>query len=181
MKTTATLVLGLLLLAGPASADIVLVPQAGVAFSGDGDATQVAYGGSLMLIGDGVLGFELDGLFVPEFARGDGSEPENNLTSLMADLVLGVPLGEGKLYAVAGVGLLKTRVRNVDDFADVDSNELGVNVGLGLLAFGGGRFGFRGDVRYVRSLQDPEPDNNVDVDLGSLNTWRATAGLAIRF
>ncbi len=36
--------------------------------------------------------------------------------------------------------------------------------------------GIRGDVRYIRSLEDPE-DAGVSVAIGSFDFWRASAGV----
>ena len=44
----------------------------------------------------------------------------------------------------------------------------------------GGPLGFHGDVRYFRTLTDPEPDGEFDVDVGNLDYWRATAGVTFR-
>ena len=42
-------------------------------------------------------------------------------------------------------------------------------------------FGIRGDIRYFRSLQDNEPDNDLDLNLGSFDFWRGTVGLTFRW
>jgi hypothetical protein len=39
----------------------------------------------------------------------------------------------------------------------------------------------RADVRYVRRLQDPSADNDLDLPLPDFHFWRATAGLTFRF
>ena len=54
-------------------------------------------------------------------------------------------------------------------------------MGGGILFMAGDHIGVQGDIRYFRQLTDPEPDNEFDVDLGSLDFWRATGGIAIRF
>ena len=38
-----------------------------------------------------------------------------------------------------------------------------------------------GDLRYFRSLQDAEPDNDLDLSLGSFDFWRGSVGLTFRW
>jgi hypothetical protein len=99
----------------------------------------------------------------------------------MANLVFMTP-GAARVYGSGGLGLVKTRVRDITGFFQVDSNEVGFNVGGGLLVFPGeGSFGLQGDIRYFRNLTDPEPDHEFDVGLGGLDFWRATVGITLRF
>jgi opacity protein-like surface antigen len=85
------------------------------------------------------------------------------------------------VYGSGGIGLLKTRVDDVSGFFSIDSNDFGIDVGGGLMAFPSEHIGLRGDIRYFRALTDPEPDNEFDLDLGSLDFWRATGGIILRF
>jgi hypothetical protein len=64
---------------------------------------------------------------------------------------------------------------------DVNSNDWGLNVGGGVAGFFSDNFGVQGDVRYFRSLQDNQPDDEFDVALGSFSFWRGTVGLVFRF
>jgi hypothetical protein len=48
-------------------------------------------------------------------------------------------------------------------------------------SWGHGPLGFRADIRDFRTLSDPQPDGELDVDLGSLDYWRATAGITLKF
>ncbi|MGH9889567.1 MAG: outer membrane beta-barrel protein, partial [bacterium] len=101
---------------------------------------------------------------------------------LMANVLLGTRFGRsGRLYATVGAGLLKSHVKDADEFFDVSSSDFGVNGGVGAMGFFGGNLGLRADVRYFRNLSDPQPDNNFDVDFGDFSYWRGTAGLVIRF
>jgi hypothetical protein len=175
--------MGLLLMAlgaaAPLQAQVYLAPNAGLAFGGDtNDDAKVSYGGTLTFAGEShMLGFAVDYAYTPDFFAGDLTD--NNVNTLMGNLVL-ISHGRTRLYGSIGLGLMKTRVRDVNQFFNVDSNELGMDAGGGLL-FAPGRFGLQADVRYFRNLTDPEPDNEFDVDLGSFSFWRASGGLVIRF
>ena len=184
LRRAAWLCASLLLCAVPAvpsHAEAYLSPSIGGAFGGDVDEGKLTYGGSLMFKGEGgIIGFAVDFGYTPDFF-GNTAFADNNVTTLMGNLVLITP-GELKIYGSGGVGLIKTSVEDIGGFFDVDENDFGFNVGGGLMIFPGqGRLGFQGDVRYFRNLSDNENDNEPDLDLGSLDFWRATGALAIRF
>ena len=121
----------------------------------------------------------MDFAYTPDFL-GTTAFGSNNATSLMGNLVLITRPARTRIYASGGLGLMKTRVEDVDGFFEVDSNELGINVGGGFM-FVPDNIGVHADVRYFRNLTDPEPDDEFDVDLGDLNFWRASVGVAFRF
>ncbi len=79
------------------------------------------------------------------------------------------------------MGLIKSRIGDAGDLFEVDSTNWGFDVGAGAIFFFSDRVGLRGDVRYFRSLQDDQPDNEFDVGLGNFRFWRGTAGVTIRF
>lgn len=168
-------------LASPAAAEALLTPFAGFAFGGDTDDAKVAFGGILGFHDeDGVLGFAIDFGYAPDFLGTTGFG-DNNVTTLMGNLVFMAP-GPARLYASGGGGLFRTRVRDVTGFFEADSDDFGFDVGGGVIMFpGDGRVGIQGDIRYFRVLTDPEPDAEFDVDFGSLDFWRGTVGLALRF
>jgi opacity protein-like surface antigen len=178
-----------LLAAAPARADWLLTPFAGTTFGADSNKEKFTYGGSLAYMGANVVGFEMDFGYTPKFF-----EPENNtidfiddsnVTSLMANLVIGAPIGgsgaQVRPYAVGGVGLLRTKVTSTEQFFDISNNDFGFDVGGGIYVFFNDHVGIRGDARYFRSLQDPERDNEFDIAVGNFDFWRATGGVTFRF
>lgn len=167
--------------AAPVHAGGYLMPAIGVATGGDTDDSKITYVGSLLFTGEqGRIGFRIDFGTTPDFL-GSNDLFDNNVTTFMGDLVLITP-GPMRFYGSAGAGPLKARVDFAGNLFDIDSNELGMNVGGGVMVLpGDGRFGFHGDVRYFRQLTDPEPDDEFDVDLGNLDFWRVTGGLVIKF
>jgi opacity protein-like surface antigen len=174
-------ILTLLAIPDSAAADTVLTASIGRAFGGDLESDALSYGAALGFIGDGILGFEIEGTYAPD-VFGDTPAGTNNITTLMGNVLLGVPLGErGRIYATGGVGIMKFRVPDVDEFFDIDSNDFGMNAGAGIMVNFGERFGARAEVKYFRDLQDPEPDNEFDVDFGGFNYWRGAVGLSLRF
>jgi hypothetical protein len=153
---------------------------------------RVNFGASLAWMGAGVAGFEVDFGYAPNFfesTEGDADFDygDNNLTTVMANLVLGAPIGGQsgagiRPYASGGVGIIRSRINDAEDlFGDVSSDDWGFNVGAGITGFFADNVGIRGDVRYFRSLQDNEPDDELDVTLGDLRFWRGSVGVTFRF
>ena len=157
-----------------------LSPFVGASFGGRTDDAKLTYGGAVTFKStESILGFAIDFGYAPDFLGSTGYG-NNNVTTLMGNLVLVFP-GPVRFYGSGGLGLVKTRVRDVSGLFRVDSNELGINVGGGVMIFPGQAVGLQGDVRYFRNLTDPEPDAEFDVGLGGLSFWRATAGLVLKF
>ena len=104
----------------------------------------------------------------------------------MANLTLGVPIGGQngpgfRPYASGGAGVIKARIGDADDLFSVDATDWGFNVGAGVFGFFTDNVGLRGDIRYFRSLEDNEPDDEFDVALSNFRFWRGSVGLTIRF
>jgi hypothetical protein len=167
---------------GTVQADTILSPHVGASFGGDLNERHTNYGLGILFMGDSA-GLELEGNITPNFFGGDAEGfGDNNVTTLMANVLFGSRFGrDGRIYATVGGGLMKSHVQDVDQFFDVSSNDFGVNGGVGAMGFFGGNLGLRGDIRYFRNLSDPEPDNEFDVDFGDFSYWRGTAAIVLRF
>jgi opacity protein-like surface antigen len=135
-----------------------------------------------------VVGFEVDLGFAPNFFQDTAGDAnfdfgDNNVTTLMGNVLISAPAGSGiRPYGSAGIGLIRASVKSASGlFDDLSTNDLGVNFGAGLNANFNDNFGIRGDVRYFRTVQDSEPDNDFDLSLGSFDFWRGTVGLTFRW
>ena len=186
LRTALSLSAALLALAAAPSvhADTMISGSAGKAFAGDLDNSRTTWGGALTFTGDGAFGFEIEGAYTPDFFGDSAAFRENNVSTLMGNILLGAHFGDtrpGMVYATVGGGLLKTRVTDVDEFFDVDNTDWGVSGGVGAMGFFTDHIGLRGDARYYRNLGDPEPDNEFDIDFGEFSFWRGTAGIVLKF
>lgn len=164
-------------------AETMLSGHAGWVFSGDLPDSRTTYGGALTFMGDGPVGFEIEGAYTPDFF-GDSDQllGSNNVSTLMGNILLGTRLGSnGRIYGSVGGGLLKSSASSVDDFFDVSRNDFGVTAGAGAMGFFAKNIGIRGDIRYFRNIGDPESDNEFDLDFGNFSYWRGTGGLVLRF
>jgi opacity protein-like surface antigen len=189
-------------IATPASADWLLTPYLGVTFGGsanfgnvgdleDNFERKVAYGVNAAWMGAGALGFEIDFGTTPNFYQntsgtGDFDWGDSNVTTLMANLVVGAPIGGQsgvgfRPYGSAGLGLLRSNVSSTGLFNDVRTNELGYNLGAGAHVFFSDNLGLRGDVRYFRGLERGGDDDLFELRARDLNFWRSTLGVTFRF
>jgi opacity protein-like surface antigen len=185
-----------------ASAEWWFTPFIGVNFGGSADfddpdfgdldaefEKRLTYGATLSWVGSGAVGFEFDFGYSPNFFETvtiDDDEidfsGDSNVTTLMANVVFAARSGGIRPYASGGVGIIRTHVGSPEDFFDdVDTNDLGFNAGGGVAGFFSDRVGLRGDIRYFRSLQDDEPDEEFDLGIGAFKFWRATVGVIFSF
>ena len=184
-------VTGMLAAPRAAAADWLFTPNLGVAFGGDASGREhLSYGASIGWMGAGVIGWEADFTYTPEFFQGDDDDVElfsdSNVTTFMVNLIVGAPVGGTtgggfRPYFSGGFGLMQSSVTDAVSFLKVDNSEFGVNLGAGAMGFVSDHVGIRGDIRYFRQLSDPDEDNEFDIGLGDFDYWRATVGLTFRW
>ena len=135
-----------------------------------------------------VVGFEVDLGWSPNFFEDTAGDRnfefgDSNVTTLMTNLLISAPPGTGlRPYLSSGLGLIRANISTDNNlFNDLSTNDLGVNIGAGINGQFTDNVGIRGDVRYFRSLQDNEVDNDLDLSLGSFDFWRGTVGMTFRW
>ncbi|HSC27531.1 MAG TPA: porin family protein [Vicinamibacterales bacterium] len=145
------------------------------------------YGASLAWMGGGIIGYEIDFGYSPDFFEDsiDLAPADSNVTTLMVNLIVGVPIGGQsgpgiRPYGLAGFGMIKSRIGDAGDFFNIDSTDWGFSAGGGIAAFFSDHVGIRGDVRYFRSLEDVEI-SDFDFRLADLRFWRGSVGVTFRF
>ena len=188
LAASAFILVGSALAAPRARAETYVTGYGGLVFGGDvakdpgENNNHGAYGGSIGFLGS-PLGFEVDFAYSPDFFGSNRALiPNNNLVTLMGNIVLSGHMGErSRVYVSAGAGLMKSSVDDADEFFDVGRNDFGANAGLGVLLGVGDTVSLRGDIRYFNNVGDDEPDDQLDINFGSFDYWRGTAGLALRF
>ena len=135
-----------------------------------------------------VVGFEVDFGYSPNFFENTAGDRnfefgDSNVTTLMGNVLFSAPPGSGfRPYASAGLGMIRANVDSDGNFFnDLSTNDLGVNIGGGINAHFNDMIGVRGDVRYFRSMQENEADNDFDLSLGNFDFWRGSVGLTFRW
>ena len=181
----------LVLTPAAARADWLFTPNLGTTFGADAKGNEhFTYGASIGWMGAGIMGFEADLSYTPEFFEaGDGdfdAFDASNVVTAMANAIIGIPVGGQtgggfRPYFAAGLGLLQREVSSDDALFTVHNNEFGFNLGAGAMGFMTDHIGFRGDIRYTRSLEDPTEDNEFDIGVGNFDYWRGTAGVTFRW
>jgi len=139
-------------------------------------------------MGAGIIGGEVDFGWSPSFFGTQNDFGNNSVINLMGNLIVGIPIGGTRgagvrPFATAGLGLLRTQIDG-GTIANVRSsnNELGWNVGAGVMGYFSDHFGLRGDLKYLRGFEDLNTGNTV-IDLNGnnqLHFWRADIGVVIR-
>lgn len=191
-KVLAASIVAAVLICAPSSAraDWLLTPFLGTTFGAGVPNEHFTFGGSIGWMGARIVGFEVDFGYTPEFFAGDDSvidflNSESNVTTLMGNVLVGVPIGGDdasvRPYFSGGAGLLRRPQDAEDFFGDVSTNDFGVNVGGGINVFVNDNVGFRGDLRYFRSVSDSDSSDVINFDLGELDFWRATGGVTFKF
>jgi hypothetical protein len=177
-----------------ARADALLVPFLGVNFAGNSgnelsdaiDAGRLDWGISFAYMGAGVLGFEADIGYSPDFF-GRTDVGGSSVLTATGNLVIGIPFGGQsgvgfRPYVLGGLGVVRSRVDALDDVPGLENADAAWNFGGGAMFFFGTNVGLRTDLRYIRTF------GRVDLDIedgiarrGRLDFARASAGLIVRF
>jgi opacity protein-like surface antigen len=188
--------LALALSPATARADWLFTPNIGAGFgmnSGDaaGGGEHLTYGVSLGWMGAGIIGWEADLAYTPEFFELDDDDldafdGDSNVTSIMGNVLVGIPIGGQtgggvRPYLAGGAGLLQSRVEDPDAVFEIDNNDFGINLGGGVMGFMTDNVGFRGDLRYFRAFGEDTSNDQVDLDLSDFDFWRGTVGVTFRW
>lgn len=185
-----------------ARADVLFTPFVGANVGGSaaspladfvGNPSRTTFGGSLALMSGGVFGVEADVGYTPRFFGTDLefrgipiSLARNNVLTAMVNLTAGVPLqgrsGAGiRPYAVGGIGLVRQQLSAAAGLVNYDLNDVGYNVGGGVVLFVSRNVGIRGDVRHFRTIGGNTVVDLIDLQPGAFNYTRATVGVTFRY
>jgi opacity protein-like surface antigen len=149
----------------PAHAQSYFVPFFGYDFGGDaGDCPSVlsncsvkrtAYGFSAGHLSHGIVGFEEDLSYAPDFFGTSPSFGANSVLTVMSNLVVAVPAGPVHPYVTAGIGFMRTKVElNLQGLLSTSNTSFGYNIGGGVIVFLPAHLGVRVDYRNIRSASD---------------------------
>lgn len=125
----------------------------------------------------GVLGFEEEIGYAKDFF-GKTAGGDNAVLTVMSNVLVIVPAGPIRPYALFGIGLMRPHIKFDSSALAFEKNALGYDIGGGVNIFFTRGVGIRGDIRHLQTFED--------VTLGvfsneKLDFWRASAGLTFRF
>lgn len=201
LRLQKTLTLGaLLLILAPASAgaQAIVTPVFGAAIGGDTiEPPKKTLGGLVGFWGDGPIGFEVDFSYFPDFFPEGHPNGElhavGDLVTIMGNVIVGTSVAPDaygvRPYASGGIGMFQIRADEPSNLFEVRGNDLGYNVGGGVIAFLSDAVGVRGDLRFFQDLRDKDKDLAAEsrhsgqalVRFGRFNFFRASAGVTFRF
>jgi opacity protein-like surface antigen len=104
----------------------------------------------------------------------------------VGNFILGVPIGGThgagvRPFVTGGLGLMRTHTE-IGTAVDLSqsNNQFCYDLGVGMMGFFNQHVGLRGDVRYLRTLDDSSLGPNVDLSPGRLHFWRVSGGVTFR-
>ena len=189
----------LILVPRPAAAEWHFTPMLGATFFGrtnffdpelGSDNVHRTYGGSIGLLGGGLLGVEMVGVWAPGFFEDDDAPIQlvksSRSIALMGNVVLTAPRRwtEYNLrpFVSGGIGWLhasrtdRAPLNPGGQLLPVDENLAGFNVGGGAIGFLTADTGVRFDVRYYSNLK---PTDEGPVAFGNVRLSYVTASVGI--
>jgi len=140
-----------------AAAQGFVSPFIGYNFGGDAGCPEITnckdkhanYGVAFGALGS-VVGFEAEFAHTTDFF-GASSNQSTNVLTFMSNFMLAPKFGPIQPYGLIGGGLIRTSVESAGQ--NNDENQVGWDVGGGLIGYFSKHVGARGDVRYFHSFQ----------------------------
>jgi opacity protein-like surface antigen len=127
-----------------------------------------------------ILGFEEEFAYAKDFF-GNAQALSSSVLTLMSNLMVVPAIGPVHPYVLGGLGLIKSHIDfTTSSILTSNNNDLGWDLGGGVILLFGGHLGIRGDIRHFHTFQDLTV---VGFNLSSpkLNFARASAGLVVKF
>jgi opacity protein-like surface antigen len=148
-------------------------------FFNDCSERRRAYGVTFGKLSGGVLGFEQDISWAPNFFGEGGGVSESSVFTAMSNLVVALPLGPVRPYGSLGAGLIKTKVGfSVAELADFGDTSLGWDMGVGVMVLLPAHLGVRVDFRRFRTAGDLS-FAGIGLQNDKLRFSRVTVGLVL--
>jgi opacity protein-like surface antigen len=174
----------------PAHAEGFISPFIGYNFGGDSGCPAVLncqdkrtdWGVSLGAVGS-IVGFEAEFGYTKNFF-GETSTQTSNVLTFMGNFMVAPKIGPVQPYGLVGTGLIRTEVQTLGTTSS-DQNQIGWDIGGGLMVFFGQHVGIRGDIRYFHSFQVLDSFNLPSLGLGlsgqKLDYGRAAGAVVFKF
>ncbi len=163
--TTGILTLMVLALPASARAQGYFAPFLGFDFGGDAgkcggtgvtscSTSRTAYGFAAGSLSHGIFGGEIDLGYAPHFFGENSTLGGNSVLTFMGNILVAVPAGPVHPYVAGGLGVIRTKVDQLQDLANFSDSSFAYNIGGGLLVYLPAHVGFRVDYRYMSTWSD---------------------------
>jgi hypothetical protein len=174
-----------------ADAQTFFAPSLGVTLANESGEGRADFGAVLGWVDRrGPVGVELDVVYAPSFFGGAGVYGANSVTTVMANVILAGGAsgrsgfgwrrgGSVRPFVSGGAGVMHEVVTTAVPGERLANNDLGVNLGVGVMAAPRRSVGIRGEVRYFRNVVNNA--TATDIDFGAFHFWRASIGLLLGF
>jgi opacity protein-like surface antigen len=142
-------------------------PFAGFDFGGDagncagvtsvttsGCVNRTVYGFSAGALSHGLFGGEIDFGYAPHFFGDTPTIGGNSVLTFMGNMIVAVPAGPVHPYVAGGLGIIRTKVDQIEDVVNFSDSSFAYNLGGGLMVMLPSHLGFRVDYRHMRSSND---------------------------
>jgi opacity protein-like surface antigen len=170
-----------------ANAQGFISPFVGYNFGGDAGCPEITNCEDKRVnwgVGFGALGSFVG--FEAEFSKtsdffGSAANQSTAVSTFMGNFMLAPKIGPIQPYGEAGLGLIRTSIENAGD--NTDDNQMGWDIGGGVMAFFGRHVGIRGDVRYFHSFElfDASRLPNLPISETKLDFGRFAGALVLKF
>ncbi len=154
-------------LPAPARAQGYFAPFIGFDFGGDAGKcpggvlsapgcsnSRTAYGFSAGALSHGIFGGEIDFGYAPHFFGDDPTIGGNSVLTFMGNMIVALPTGPVHPYVSGGLGIIRTKVDQIQDLANFSDSSFAYNLGGGLMVMLPAHVGFRIDYRYMNTAGD---------------------------
>jgi len=134
------------------------------------------------------IGAEVDMTLAPGFFNNQ-AYGSNGVTTIMGNVVIaarepGPRLPRGlhrgnttRPYVSGGFGW----IRESTSAPNMARNDLGADIGVGVLASAASNVAVRGDLRYFRDIVGSSDGKNSSIDFGGFHFWRGSVAILFRF
>jgi opacity protein-like surface antigen len=127
-----------------------------------------------------ILGFEEEFAYAKDFF-GNSPQLSSSVLTLMSNLMVVPAIGAVHPYVLGGLGLMKSHIDfTAGSILTSNNNDLGWDLGGGVIVLLGGHLGVRGDIRYFHTFQSLTVAG-FNLSSPKLDFGRASAGLVVTF
>jgi opacity protein-like surface antigen len=145
------------------------------------DISKLDYGARVGILGGGIFGGEFEVGYTPNFYGKGTVFDSTSVLTVMGNLVLGIPAGPVRPYAMIGLGLIRRTIDYVEgqDTPNVTDSRVAYDLGGGVNLFFSQHVGINADFRYFRNFSTGNAI--LDLENDKFNYSRGSIGVTFKF